>query len=103
MTNYLIPVQPSTAQQFRTTLNGTKYLLKFKYIDAPQAGWILDISDDLGNPVVSGVPLVTGADLLAQYGYLNFGFQLIVVSSPDPSYAPQFADLGVTSQLIAVY
>lgn len=39
----------------------------------------MDLQNDRGEPVISGIPLVTGADLLAQYACMGLGFKLVVV------------------------
>ncbi len=53
--------------------------------DAPSmnGGYVLDIADANGKPIVQGIPFVTGADLLAQYAYLGIGGQLIVQTDYD--------------------
>jgi hypothetical protein len=60
----------------------------------PPQGWVVDLLDDQDNPVVSGIPLVTGANLLEQYDYLNFGGQLIVQTDHDVDKIPTFENLG---------
>jgi len=60
---------------------------------------MMDISDNLGNPMVCGVPLVTGADLLAQYGYLGFQGKLYIVTDGFRAGVPTFDGLGVSSRL----
>jgi hypothetical protein len=42
------------------------------------AFWCLDIMDSSGADLIKGIPLITGADLLAQYRYLGLGFSLYV-------------------------
>ncbi len=56
--------------------------------------WVLDISDQSGTPILQGIPLVTGADLLAQYGYYNFGGGLWVSTTNNPDAVPTFDNLG---------
>ena len=80
-------------------LGGTTYTLTVTYKDTNEGGWILDIADSQGNPIVSGIPFVTGADLLAQYSYLGFGGQLYVQSDTDPDSVPTFQNLGQSSHL----
>lgn len=53
-----------------------------------------DISDSGGNPVLSGISVVTGADLLEQYAYLRFGGQLLAQTAHDPDAVPTFDNLG---------
>lgn len=66
------------------------------------ASWVLDISDVSNNPILQGIPLVTGGDLLEPFGYLNLGFQLIAQSDFDPSAPPTFDNLGTTGHLYVV-
>lgn len=85
-------------QQFSISLNGTVYNLRITY--CPPAGyWVMDISDASGNPLVNGVPLVTGGLLLKQFGYLGFTGDMVVISSPDADTIPDFNGLGSTGQL----
>jgi hypothetical protein len=49
-----------------------------------------------------GLALVTGADLLAQYAYLNLGFSLVVGTDIAGQENPTKADLGITSHLYVV-
>lgn len=60
----------------------------------PASCWMVDIADSNGTPIVSGISLVTGADLLEQYGYLRFGGQLIAQTAHDADAVPTFANLG---------
>jgi hypothetical protein len=96
MAVYEIPLQPGTPQTFSILLSGVTYRLTFTYRNDPggQGGWCVDIADANGNAILSGVPLVTGANLLEQYDYLNFGGQLWVASVGDPDLPPTFDSLG---------
>ncbi|MBV8159141.1 MAG: hypothetical protein JO278_15885 [Dyella sp.] len=69
--------------------------------DAAYGGWFLDIADAAGNALVSGIPLVTGVDLLAQYSYLAFGFELWVQTDAADA-PPTFTNLGTDSHLYCV-
>lgn len=91
----------NTPQQITVTLAGAIYTLTVKWCSAA-ACWILDIGDANNVPVLQGVPLVTGADLLEQYAYLGIGGQLIVQSSPDPNAVPTFDNLGIAGHLYFV-
>ena len=101
MTLYKVPLTPSVPQSLTVGLPSGSYVFRLTYADAPDGdgGWVLDISDSSANPLVCGVPLVTGADLLAQYAYLGLGVKLFVTTDGDPSAPPTFADLGVTANL----
>lgn len=86
-------------QTFPITLNGTAYRLTFTYRDADEAGWIMAIADTDGTTILSGVPLVTGCDLLAPYAHLGLGGAMLVVSDGEPDAVPTFDGLGSTSHL----
>jgi hypothetical protein len=95
----LIPLQPGVPQTFSIALGGITYRLSFLYRDDPNAGWTVDIADSGGNPIVQGIPLVTGADLLAQYKHLGFGGKLVVQTTHDPDAVPTFESLGQDAQV----
>jgi hypothetical protein len=99
-TYYEIPLS-AEPQSFDIPIGGTTYGLTVKW-NVPNASWIIDIADASGNPIVSGIPMVTGADLLEQYGYLNFGFQLVAQTDNDPDAVPTFDNIGTTAHLYAI-
>ena len=90
----VIPLQVGVPQSFTATLSGVTYRFTLQYRNDPAGGWVLDISDSAGNPLVFGIPLVTGANLLAQYAYLGFTGGLWVQTSSDPDAVPTFSNLG---------
>lgn len=98
---FSIPLQIGTPQTFSIALSGVTYQLTFLYRNDTSGlgGWAVDIADDSGNPLAQGIPLVTGADLLAQYGYLNFGGALYVQTTSNPDAVPTFDNLGADAQL----
>lgn len=98
---YEIPFSP-TPQVFRITLSGVEYQLTVQYRAAGNAGWILDIADAGGAPIVGGLPLVTGTDLLEPYAYLGLGGRIWVQGADDPDNTPTFDDLGVGSHVFWV-
>lgn len=95
MTSYFqIPLTPGAPQRFSITLGQVEYRLTLRYRDVAEGGWVLDIADAGGAPILAGVPLVTGADLLAQYAHLNFGGKLWVQTLSDPDAVPTFENVG---------
>lgn len=96
---FLIPLQQGKPQTFSILLNGITYRLTFLYRNDPNSGWTLDIADSTGNPIVQGIPLVTGADLLAQYRHLGFTGALVVQTTNDPDAVPTFDNLGKNAQV----
>jgi hypothetical protein len=86
-------------QRFRIDLSGVGYMLTFQYRDADDGGWVLDIGDPDDVPLVCGIPLVPGEDLLAQYATLGFRGEMWVRSDGTPDAVPTFAGLGTTSHV----
>lgn len=93
---YLIPLA-NTPQTFLIPLSGTTYTMTCKWNDIGQY-WGLDIADSSNNPIVSNIPLITGADCLSGLDYLNFEGSIYVLSSgSSPDDVPTFQNLGVDS------
>lgn len=93
-----IPLQ-ATNQRFSISLDGVVYVMSVVYRDDVEGGWVLDIYDANENPLVLGLMLVTGADLLGQYRYLGFAGSLIVRNDDGSEEAPTFSNLGNLSRL----
>lgn len=98
MAIYEIPLSP-TPQSFSITLGGVEYRLTVKYQNTLLGGWYIDIADASGSPLVNGIPLVTGCDLLGQYKYLGFNGEIRVQTSNAPDEPPTWDNLGVQSHL----
>jgi hypothetical protein len=99
-TAYEIPLQ-SQNQQLTITMGGNVYTLQVSWNDASQA-WVLDIGDVNNVPIIQGIPLVTGCDLLGQYEYLGIGGALEVQTDNNSNLMPTFYNLGSTSHLYFV-
>lgn len=97
MTAYEIPLS-AKPQTFSIALSGVTYKMTLRW-NIPASVWMLDISDANGNLMIGSVPLVTGADLLAQYAYLGFVGKLVVQTDNDPDAVPTFENLGTTAHL----
>lgn len=101
MSTYLeIPLSPNP-QSFQIPLVGVTYGMTVVW-NVPNASWMIDIADASGNPILSGIPMVTGVDLLSQYAYLSFGFQLVCQTDNAPDAVPTFSDLGLTGHLYVI-
>lgn len=99
-TVYEIPVTPGKPQTFSTVFpNGQTYQLRLLYQFNDDDCWLIDISDASGNPLLCGVPLVTGVDLLAQFAYLGLGAMLWVSTDGDLAEPPHWWNLGATAHL----
>lgn len=91
-----IPLSPE-AVEFDISLANVDYHMRITW-NPVSACWILDISDSSDVPIVQGVPLVTGADLLAQYAYLGISGALICTTD-DGVGVPTYAGLGNSGHL----
>lgn len=93
-----IPLSPEN-QSFSISLAGKSFQMAVTW---RAAFWCLDIMDSSGADLIKGVPLITGADLLAQYDYLGLGFSLYVGCDNPANVNPTETDLGIYSHLYAV-
>ena len=94
---YEIPLIPQS-QAFNIALAGVTYKLVVLW-SAQNSVWLLNIADKNGLEILSGIPLVTGCDLLDPYGYLNFGGTLIASTDGDQDLVPAYSNLGSTAHL----
>ncbi len=95
MAQYEIPLS-AQAQRFGITILDATYTMRVQFADAPGGGWFLDISNEAGEALLTGLPLVAGIDLLAQHRHLGMGIRLWVTGTENPAYE----DLGINSHLI---
>lgn len=98
-TAYEIPLT-ADSQRFTITLAGVAYNLALTWRSG--TGWVLDIADANDAPLVSGIPLVTGTDLLGQFGYVGIGGKLIVLVDGDIASVPAYDNLGTEAKLYFV-
>lgn len=94
---YEVPLSPK-AQRLTIALSGITYKLNL-FWNNESSCWIMDIADKDDVPMVSGIPLVTGSDLLAQYRYLGFVGSLIVQTDHDTYAVPTVENLGLEGHL----
>lgn len=100
MTPYTIPLTNSQ-QQLSIALAGIIYNLTIKWNTIGNT-WLLDIADQANNPLVSGIPLVCGCDLLGQYKHLGIGGSLIAQTDFSVNTPPTYSNLGSNGNLYFV-
>jgi len=102
MQRYEIPLS-SMNQQFYFSFDGiTTYWLRFYFNNTQDedALWLLDINDVNKNPIVCGIQIVTGVDLLGQFKYLGFPVILYCWSDgANPYAAPTYDNIGTNSHM----
>lgn len=97
-TVYELPLKAQN-QTMNIKISGKSYKLTVKWSNT---AWIMNIADSIGKPILSGIPLVTGADLLGQYKYLKLGGSLVVQTDGNVTAIPTFANLGDKSHLFFI-
>jgi|SRR5215471_12279476 len=101
---FKIPLSPR-AQVFRCDIGGVTYTLHLRWNPVCES-WVIDIHDanDDGTLGLSGIPLVTGTDLLGQFRYLGIGggvplITMTIGPGHSPDEVPTYDNLGVDGQL----
>lgn len=100
MAIYEIPLRGGTAQRLKVMLAGKLYTFALAFIDEEEGGWVLDLGEEGGTPLVSGIALLPGQDLLEPFPELGIGVRLAIVTPGDPNVPPTFAGLGSDSKLL---
>lgn len=94
MTFYEIPLNNSN-QKFKINLGGKAYKLQTIYrIDT----WFLDILEPDETPMICGIPLVMGDNLLTQYQHIIQGGLYVLNENPDEAH--RYFELG---QILKLY
>lgn len=92
----------TTDPYFTTTeeLDGVQYALRFHY-DFRADRWTLDMLDELDDPIVTGIRLIPGPNLLEQFSDPRLPVGSLEVSTVNEDRAPpELDDLGVDAVLI---
>lgn len=100
MTIYEIQLSPAN-QSFQLQLVNTIYNFLVQWNSQTET-WQIDISDNSGAPIVTGIPMVGNVDLLEQYAYMGIGGALIASTDNAPDMPPTFENLGTTGHLYFV-
>lgn len=94
MTPYELPFQ-ARAETFNIDLGARTVRLTTRFCP-PSESWLLDIDETDGTPLLRGLPLVTGVDMLGQHKHLGLGGELRVQSVPNLDIVPDYDALGTT-------
>lgn len=100
MTPYEIPLTPEP-QTFAIELGGVSRRMRFYWCKDAQC-WCFDIQDQRGVDLLTGVPVVTGTDLLGQYAYMGLGGSIVAQTDHQPDAVPTFANLGTSGRVYFV-
>lgn len=95
-----IPLSPGS-QNFKVTLNKVEYGMSLLW-NNHDTTWILNISNNKGIQILSGIPLVPNVDLLGQFRHMGFVGKLVAVSLENKSASPGYWDIGSSSKLLYI-
>lgn len=95
----IINLGPSS-QTTKVTIDGIIYNVNVIW---RQDTYILDLYDVNNNPVVTGIPLITGADLMGQLKYLSIPGYWVIANADGSDTPPTYNNLGVSSFLLFIY
>lgn len=70
MSNYELPISDEPSQEFICELDGIKYLFRVQ-LNVRGDFWTLDVNTVDDEPIALGIPLVLGADLLANERFIH--------------------------------
>lgn len=94
---YEVPLT-NAPQQMQVTFASVTYQITVTWNHIGQQ-WQMDIAEADGTPLVNGIPLVAGLDLLEPYEYLGFGVRLFVQTDNDTLADPTYDNLGTNAHL----
>lgn len=92
MSSFPLPVS-ATAQSFFVQLVNVTYKITMRW-NTVALCWVMDLADSEEVPIVQGIPVVTGTNLLAPYAYLGIGGGIVALTEGDPDAVPTFENFG---------
>lgn len=100
-TTYEFPLR-AEAQLIQIQLGEVEYRVRFGWGDTSDGGWFIDIADAEGTPILRGLPLTAGEDVLQQFNYLGIGGKIRVQSDGDGLIEPTYANLGSNGKVLFI-
>lgn len=101
---YIVPVTNSPNQTFTSTIPVNDKKLKLRFFiryNTEQKCWMMNLSNEEGNVLVSSIPLVCGLNSLEQQSYMNIGSAYVVKLDDNIRRdRPNEFDLGINFILV---
>lgn len=101
MSTFEFPLSPN-AQQMTVPIGEKEFTFRFAWSDSPAGGWFIDISSLDGTPLVRGLPLTAGENVLQQFDHLGIGGEIHVQTDADPLAEPTYENLGLNGRVFLV-
>ena len=95
----ILPVTNDGKRTFTTPIDGTDYVFETYYVVGQNNHWMMNIKDINDNPLITGICLTAGANLLRGKGTLFQGHQLYAVPVSMPNER-DFTALGESLLLV---
>lgn len=101
MATWYFPLLPQ-AQEMQIQLGDVDYTIRFGWCDTTDGGWFIDLSDVDGNPIIMGLPLTAGENVLQQFDYLKLPGEIRVQTDGSPLVEPTYDNLGSNGQVLFI-
>ena len=100
-TIYEFPLRPE-AQQIQIALADIEYTVRFGWCDAPGGGWFIDMTDIDGTPLLRGLALTAGENVLQQFAYLGIPGEIRVETDGSDLVEPSYDNLGANGKVLFI-
>lgn len=97
-TVFSVPLRSGT-QQFVVSLGTISVMMRLIWRSASGGGWFIDIYESDGlTPILCGLPVRCGQNMLSQYQYLGLG-RMVALIDGQAERDPSYDDMGSNLQL----
>lgn len=100
-TTYEFPLR-AEAQLIQIQLGEVEYRVRFGWGDTTDGGWFMDIADADDVPIVRGLALTAGENVLQQFDYLGIAGEIRVQTDGDDLVEPTYANLGSNGKVLFI-
>lgn len=98
---FVIPLT-NVPQRFAIELSGVAYVIVCRW-NGELPAWTIDVLDEATSaPLILNLPLVSGVDLLEQFGHIGIPGKLLVYTDGDEFAPPNLENLGHEANLYYV-
>ena len=94
---YEIPLSAG-AQKFSIKLGENTLQIRLVWREASGGGWFMDLFDNDGLNLITGIPLRCGQDVLEEHAHLGLG-RMTVSLDGENNRDPSYADMGSKIEL----